>query len=730
MNVQPSDSLILAGYRRAATLRCVWGCVLVGWALCSAVPSHAKKDVTTAANASDLDAASPAGGVYSTNVAVSLPQLPDGRVAVYTLNGEEPNEQSPRWKGSLLLTNSTWLRWRVQEPGSALGATRSEHYLFADEEVAKFTSNLPLAIIDTRGVELNRNRKDAVLVRFLETGTPRTSLQGPAHYAGRALVNIRGRASLRYPKRSYTVKLIDEQGEDRPFSLMGMPKDEDYILYAPYPDKTLMRDVLAYELGNAMGHWAPRTRFLEVFVTDGSRRLSREDYVGVYVLEERIKRHKQRVNIEKLTPGDVAEPQVSGGYVFKKDHVDRGYYGPPDLLGGGVYQSSSTNKNGYPTAPGGFPADPKGFLPTYTSNSRNRESSENSGSSSNRRQRQVQPRPLTNLLTGPMIQELEGQARMTMFTEDGEEVTEVMEQGFVTSLRTNQFYWVEPEEDEVTPVQKAWLTRYLNRFEAALYGPDFLEPGEGYLPFIDVPSFVDYHLLVEVTKNVDGHRFSTFYTKNRGGKLKLEPMWDWNLSFGNCNGKQGWIPEYWFWPQLSDSEYNWFRRLFEDPDFGQRYVDRWGQLRETLFSTERLLKRIDELATTLQEAQERNFRQWPILGQGVNPNYFVGETYQEEVDWMKDWLRRRLAWMEAQFLARPKVETALENDGRYRVQSGATTGQLYYTLNGQDPRSPGGQPSKNARRGSCDERVGAGAEFYGRIELNGRWSPPTRLVIP
>src|SRR6185295_18524882 len=105
-------------------------------------------------------------------------------------------------------------------------------------------------------------------------------------------LNIRGRASLRYPKNSFTVKTLDAAGDPRAVSFFGIPADNDWVLYAPYPDKTLMRDVLAYELHAAMGHWAPRAKFVEVFVQRTTGRLSRRDYVGVYVFEERVKRGK------------------------------------------------------------------------------------------------------------------------------------------------------------------------------------------------------------------------------------------------------------------------------------------------------------------------------------------------------------------------------------------------------------------------------------------------------
>jgi hypothetical protein len=60
-----------------------------------------------------------------------------------------------------------------------------------------------------------------------------------------------------------------------------------------------------------------------------------------------------------------------------------------------------------------------------------------------------------------------------------------------------------------------------------------------------------------------------------------------------------------------------------------------------------MLADIDSLALYLDEAQERNFRRWPILGGHVWPNTFVGETYQEEVEFLKGWLTERLAWMDA-----------------------------------------------------------------------------------
>jgi hypothetical protein len=272
-------------------------------------------------------------------------------------------------------------------------------------------------------------------------------------------------------------------------------------------------------------------------------------------------------------------------------------------------------------------------------------------------------------------------------------------------------------------VQKAWLKRHLNDFESALYGPDFRDPAKGYRAYIDPDSFIDYHLITETTKNVDGFRFSVFFHKDRGGKIKADPIWDWNLSFGNVNAKQGWMPEYWLWPQLDDKECTWFRRLFEDPDFGQRYVDRWSQLRTNVLATNRILARVDEMAALLQESQKRNYEKWPILGRGINPNYFIGATYEEEVTWMKKFIEARLAWIEKQFPPIPELSIQSHARGR-SVALSTSAGEIYFTLDGTDPRASGGAISKTASMFQKPVVLNSGTTLFARVRQENRWGGP------
>ena len=112
--------------------------------------------------------------------------------------------------------------------------------------------------------------------------------------------------------------------------------------------------------------------------------------------------------------------------------------------------------------------------------------------------------------------------------------------------------------------------------------------------------------------------------------------------------------EHWLWPQLDDKELTWYRRLFDDPAFGEQYVARWTQLRTNVLATKRILARVDEMAAPLNEAQKRNFEKWPILGRPINPQWYAFASYEEEVAWVKKFIEQRLAWMDKQFAGRER----------------------------------------------------------------------------
>ncbi len=130
-------------------------------------------------------------------------------------------------------------------------------------------------------------------------------------YAGDAGIKIRGQSSQMFPKKSYSIELRSETGSDTSAALLGMPAEEDWVLYAPYSDKTMLRNALTFHLGNRMGGWQPGNRFCEVYLNG--------DYIGIYVLTESIKRDSNRVDISKLKPDEVSGDDLTGGYIIKAD---------------------------------------------------------------------------------------------------------------------------------------------------------------------------------------------------------------------------------------------------------------------------------------------------------------------------------------------------------------------------------------------------------------------------
>lgn len=131
-------------------------------------------------------------------------------------------------------------------------------------------------------------------------------------YNGLVKISGRGNSTWGMPKKPYNIDLIDEEGEDNPATLLGMPADEEWALIANYSDKSLQRIPLAYYMGNAFGmEYSPRTRYVEVYLNN--------QYLGLYCLSEKIKKGDGRVDIKKLSDkaSDQTEPNITGGYIVE-----------------------------------------------------------------------------------------------------------------------------------------------------------------------------------------------------------------------------------------------------------------------------------------------------------------------------------------------------------------------------------------------------------------------------
>lgn len=376
--------------------------------------------------------------------------------------------------------------------------------------------------------------------------------KGQMIYDGNLGIEIRGSSSQMFEKKSYGFETWDEQGEDLEVELAGFPEEEDWIFYAPYSDKSLVRNVLIYDLSNQMARYAVRTKFAEVTINN--------DYRGTYVFMEKIKRDKNRLDISKLKSDD-----ITGGYIIKIDKIT----GEDPLID--------------------FSFDSK-------------------------------------------------------FDGFGDE----------NGLQKIKFLYEYPKPEDIELNEKQYIQTYFANFEDALMADDFADAQAGYRQYIDVPSFIDFFLLNELSHNVDAYRISTFMHKDKGEKLKMGPIWDFNIAFGNADYCRGQTTVDWayqfntYCPNDPSRVPFWWARLLQDESFVAALKSRWNSLRADILSQENINMTIEKHVDTLRHGAviDKNFQRFNILGIYVWPNFFIGDSYDDELAYLKQWISLRTAWMD------------------------------------------------------------------------------------
>jgi CotH protein len=326
-------------------------------------------------------------------------------------------------------------------------------------------------------------------------------------YRGQIGIEQRGQSSRRlFPKKSYAIELR------RDAALLGMPADDDWVLYAPYNDKTLMRNVVAYETARAIGRYAARTRFVEL-------RLNGR-YHGVYVLMERLELGDDRVAGEALLE-----------FTFP-------------------YQAQFK--------------DPS----------------------------------------------------------------------FRTPIKRRPIVWEDPERGDLSRKRANAIARRVRAAERALYGPG------SWRRRIDEASAVDFALLNELFKNQDGFHGSTYMALHADGRLRLGPVWDFDIAMGNSDygpsrRLRGWML----------ARRDWAERLYRDRGFSRRMERRWRELRRDGLRRD-VLATVDRSSAQLRGAVVANFRRWPVLDRRIWPNPRARGSYRAEVRFLRSWLSRRIRWID------------------------------------------------------------------------------------
>ena len=548
------------------------------------------------------------------------------------LAGVVPDESSPQYQAPLKIDSTVQVRARAfpSQPGYLPGPVHSETYLQLSADAAGAASDLPIVIFHNMGAgaDVPATEDQFIAMQVFDTRNGTSSLTNPPDTAVQGYFHRRGQATFWNPKPNLRVETQDAYGLADDVELLGMPADNDWVFYGiDCYDKVLMHNPLAHELYREMGHYSSRTKYVEVYIKLGSGNagpVSQADYYGLYVLEEKIKIGKNRVDIDKLQPENSAAPSVTGGYLLS---IDKSNPGAPAYLAG-----------------------------------------------------------------------------LSM-------------------------WYLDPDYDTITlperAAQKQYIDQYFTDFYTALTGPNWRDPVNGYAAYIDLDSWIDYHLHQTFVFNVDMLRISSFFYKPRQGKIVQGPLWDFDRAFADSSDDRGFNPRRWrsgsgdggtdaFNPNCSIFCNPWYGKLFTDPDFWQRWIDRYQELRKSVYALTNLYARIDGFGNQLRQATTREYARWAwsgssdttprsgfYSGDGFSYRFPTPGTWQGEIDFTKSWFSNRVDFIDSQFLNPPvfsagggavKPGTSLTLTSSTREPDST----LFYTLNGTDPRLTGGAVSPKA----------------------------------
>lgn len=352
------------------------------------------------------------------------------------------------------------------------------------------------------------------------------------NYSGRISIEIRGSSSQAIDKKGYGFTTLQPDGiAHQNVSLLGMPKENDWILNALAFDPSLIRDYISYNLSQQMGNYAPRTVYCELLVNG--------DYRGLYLLQEKIKVDGSRVDISDLLPTALTTPDITGGYITKSDKTTGG---------------------------------------------------------------------------DPVAWQMSSYAGSVEFIHDT------------------------PNPTAILPVQNNYIKGvFLNlAIQAATNNTSITN---GYPALIDIPSFVDFMIINELDSNADAYQFSTYFHKDKGGKLRAGPVWDHNLTYGNDLFQWGLDRSHYdvwqFWNGDNEGAKFW-RDLFNSPTFKCYFTKRWFALTQAgqPLKHNNLVTFIDATVAQISEAVVRENARW-----GNIPDHAL------EIENMKLFLYNRINWI-------------------------------------------------------------------------------------
>jgi len=370
--------------------------------------------------------------------------------------------------------------------------------------------NFPHITIQVKGHAIDDNEKQDCLF-ILGDSSSEFTVDGGIEY--------RGSTSSLYPKRSYSIKI--EKNKQNIRTWMGLPIQGDWILYAPYADRTCIRNTLAQHLFSTMGHNSMKSTFIELNVDTA--------YQGIYELRKKIKLSSNSVDSAK--------------YILKFDK-----------------------------------------------------------------------------LTGK---------KRDYFNSSLDSSVPVLLHDVLKNDSTEAAFAV------------------VREFEKNLQ-----EPTDYWLKQVDISSFVDYFLLSELANSPDAYRSSTYFQILNDSRIRMGPVWDFDLAFGNSSLYSA--KEYKGWRFLQSEKKigpntvapPWWSLLFKKEVFRSSLKKRWLTLRQEFISDNAIDHMIDSISGSIEPIVERNFSKWPVINKSVMWSPPNATSYKGELEYLKTWIHLRAKWMD------------------------------------------------------------------------------------
>ena len=480
------------------------------------------------------------------------------------------------------------------------------------------TYDLPIVFVDTKGECLDKNvtEKIPATMRVLDgkTNSVADSAKGTLYDIG---IKVRGQSSALFPKPGYGVEVRDEKGEGLDVSLFGLPPADDWVFHGPYVDKSMMRNALAHWLFRQAGHYSPRTKHFDLYINGV--------YRGVYVLIEKIKRGKYRVNVSKLKETDIAGDSLTGGYIW-------------------AFDKTGTNTGGA----GSGPIEKEGF---NTSDG------------------------LNVILHYPKKENIQKQQEdyLKKYLNDLEGLFKNGKngQGYENYVDMTSALDYVLHEEVTNNADSYWCSFFLHKPKDKTDKNGVKTEGKVTLG----PAW-DFNLAMS-----NGSQPENGGGNNGGG------MWGGGFGGGfggggngfGSSGTSGWQIENsqksgngGMWGMGSSLKApNWLLGMWKDSHYQSELKKRWAELRSGVWHTKTLDLYLDSMKTYLKNAADRNFKRWPNLGKSSGQNDadpqpmkycnsssgggfgmpmggYNATTWDGEFEHLRKKMKERMQWMDEQ----------------------------------------------------------------------------------